>query len=363
MKILHVSTIIEWRGGDNQMLTTYNILKKYQDLQQIIFCAKDSVLEQKCREQKISYYSASRKSKYSLKFLRELINTLKKEKIDILHVHDSKAFTLSLLAIRLFPNLKFIYSRKRNNKVTKNFFKVKKYNSSRIDKIICVSEAVKDVLKPVLKDHHKVRVIYDGIDVDYLSASSNSGILHRDYNIPEGTKLIGNIAGLTKQKDLFTFLESARLIEESFSGKIKFILVGQGPLEKELKQHANKLGLANDIIFTGFRNDVAQILPEFDLFMISSETEGLPLSVLEAFACKVPVVATAAGGTGEAVIHEHTGMISPVKDAASLAENVKKVLENNQLKDFMVANAFDLVHEKFSLEVMQKNYYELYKSI
>ena len=100
MKILHVSTIIEWRGGDNQMLTTYSILKPYLDLQQFIFCPENSVLEKKCIEEDIPHFTASRNSKYSIAFIKKLYKTTKKEEIAVLHVHDSKAFTMSLLFIK-----------------------------------------------------------------------------------------------------------------------------------------------------------------------------------------------------------------------------------------------------------------------
>lgn len=363
MKILHVSTIIEWRGGDNQMLTTYHILKTHRDLEQIIFCAKDSVLEKKCLEQNISFYSASRKSKYSLKFLTELIKVIRKEKINVLHVHDSKAFTLSLLAVKFFPKLRFVYSRKRNNKVHKNFFKVRKYNSPRIDKIICVSEAVKEVLKPVLKDESKVKVIYDGIEVEKFSKFRNTGILHRDYNLPPDTLIVGNIAGLTKQKDLFTFLEAAEIILQNTQKPVRFVIVGQGPLEQELKSRSTQLGISDQVIFAGFRNDIPEILPEFDVFMLSSDTEGLPLSIMEAFAAGVPVAATAAGGTGEAVKDEITGMISPVKQPESLAHNVIRLLEEEELREKVKKNALELVQRKFNLTVMEREYYEFYKGL
>ena len=345
------------------MLTTYNILKKHKDLQQIIFCAKDSVLEEKCRENDIPFFSASRKSKYSFKFLTELIKILKREKIDVLHVHDSKAFTLSLLAIKFFPHLKFVYSRKRNNKIHKNYFKTRKYNHPRIDRIICVSQAVKKVLLPVIKDESKIQVIYDGIDVEKFTRYSNQGILHRDYQLSADTLLVGNIAGLTKQKDLFTFLDAAKIVIENINRKIKFIIIGQGVLEQQLKAHASAINIEDQVIFAGFRNDIPQVLPEFDVFMLSSDTEGLPLSIMEAFAAKVPVAATAAGGTGEAVKHEITGLLSPVKDPNELAKNVVRLIEEEDLSENLKEKALELVQQKFNLRVMEQEYYRFYKSL
>ena len=363
MKILHISTIIEWRGGDNQMLTTYSILKDSPDLHQIILCPENSVLSGKCKAADIPCYTASRTSKFSIVFLKKIIEIIKKENLDIVHVHDSNALTLSLFALRFAPPVKLVYSRKRNNMVKPNFFKNLKYNNSQITGIICVSQAVKNVLLPVMKDHSKIQVIYDGINVEELSGKTDHQILHKEFGIERNAVLIGNVAGLTKQKDLFTFLSAAREITDLAEQPICFFIFGEGPLEKELKEHAESLNLSGKIFFTGFRNDISSVLPELDIFMISSQTEGLPLSILEAFACKVPVVATAAGGTGEAVINRITGMISPVKDHRQLAHNAIEVLKNSALRETMVDKAFDLVQERFSLKVMQKNYYAYYKNI
>jgi len=363
MKILHVSTIIEWRGGDNQMLTTYSILKSHQDLQQFIFCPENSILEKKCIEEAIPHFTASRNAKYSIAFIKKLYQIIKNEQITILHLHDSKAFTMSLFIVNFFPQLKLVYSRKRNNKIHKNFFKTLKYNHNRINRIVCVSQAVKDVLKPVLNEESKAQVIYDGIDVDKFTSSKSTGILRSTYSIPKDVLIIGNIAGLTKQKDLFTFLDTAKIILNQTKKELKFLIIGQGNLEAELKNYTKELGIQNEVIFTGFRNDVPKILPELDLFLLSSETEGLPLSIMEAFACKVPVVATAAGGIGEAITNGITGMISPVKNPDLLAANTLKLINNQELRDKIVSAAFEVVNAKFNLKIMEKEYYSLYKSL
>ncbi len=363
MKILHVSTIIEWRGGDKQLLTTYEILKTEKDLHHFILCPEGSVLADKCRKMGINYFTAPKNSKFSIAFLKKIITVVKTEKIEVIHVHDSTALSLTLLAIKFLPGVQLVYSRKRNKIIENNFFKKLKYNNSRINHIICVSQAVKDVLIPVLNNPDIARVIYDGINVAEISRYKNSNLLRDQYNIDCDTLIIGNIAGLTRQKDLFTFIDTAHLILKQSKLKIKFLMVGAGPLEKDLKNYAETLNLSDHIIFTGFREDVNRILPEFDIFLISSETEGLPLSVLEAFACKVPVVATAAGGTGEAVLNRVTGMLSPVKDAGALAQNVLEVINEPDLRETIRKNACQMVNDKFTLEVMKLEYSKFYKSI
>lgn len=362
MNILHISTIMEWRGGDKQLLTTYNILKDEADTNHFIMCPKNSALEERCINGNIPFYSADRKSKFSKRFLKKIISVSKNENINLIHAHDSSALTLSLVAVKLLPDIKLVYTRKRNNRVKKNFLKKLKYNNSRITRMLCVSKAVKDVLLPVMKDKEKIEVIYDGIDVTKFKYESSS-ILRKEYNIDSDTLIIGNIAGLTAQKDLFTFLDCAAVTLKKSTKKLKFIIVGEGPLEAELKAYSQSLDIESKVIFTGFRGDIPKILPEFDFFLLSSKTEGLPLSVMEAFACRVPVIATAAGGTGEAVFNEKTGMLSPVGDAKALSKNLLKVIQDDNLRKEVIENAFRLLHERFTLDVMKKNYADFYKKL
>lgn len=363
MKILHISTIIEWRGGDQQMLTTYEILREFPEFTQLILCPETSVLSEKCKAAGIPYYTAARKSKFSPAFFKKIIEIIRKDNIDVVHVHDSTALTLCLGALRFAPPVKLVYSRKRSNRVKPGYFKNLKYSSSLISEIICNSEAVKDVLVPVVKNPERIKVIYDGIDLRKCSQFSNTNVLHREFKLDPDTLIIGNAGGLTKQKDHFTFLAAAKEILNSSNRKIAFVIIGEGPLKEELIAYCKELKVADKVYFAGFRKDLSALLPEFDMFLLSSESEGVPLTVLEAFAHKVPVVATAAGGTPEAVIHGESGMISPVKDPVALAQNALQVLGDVELREKIINHAFERAHEKFSLQVMQKEYHHFYNSL
>src|SRR5690606_28372567 len=113
--------------------------------------------------------------------------------------------------------------------------------------------------------------------------------------------------------------------------KAAFLAIGQGHLEEELKAYAQEQGVSDKIIFTGFRNDIPQIFPELDVLLFSSRTEGLGSTILDAFACGVPVVSTNAGGIPEIVTNEETGLLAPVGDATALANNVLRVLQDPDL--------------------------------
>jgi glycosyltransferase involved in cell wall biosynthesis len=228
---------------------------------------------------------------------------------------------------------------------------------------VCVSKAVTKVFDGVVENDEKISVIYDGVNVDYLAQQTNRGILHTEFGLSADTLIIGNIAALKPEKDLITFIDAAALALRYSHKKLCFMVVGEGPMKEQLVRYAQQKGISDKLIFCGFRQDMAQILPEFSCLMMSSKSEGLPLSIFEAFACKVPVVTTAAGGIGEVIQQEHSGMISPIGDSLALARNLLTLLNNHELRNQITTNAFGLVRENFSLDVMRNNYYELYKSI
>lgn len=363
VNILHLNTTKDWRGGDMQMLTTYQLLRQYKDLQQTIFCASDSKIAQQLRSQQIPFASTLEKRKISFQFVRSIARLHKTQKFDVLHAHDSYALNVALTLSVLCPEIKVVYSRKRDNRLRSNFIKQLKFNNRRLRKIVCVSKAVANIFSGILKNESKLSVIYDGIDVDYFASQADQKLLHHEYGLADDVKIIGNIAALKPEKDLKTFIDAAGLVLGSGQQNLVFLIVGEGPRQQELLDYVAKKGLQRNVLFSGFRKDIPQILPEFACLMMSSLSEGLPLTIFEAFACKVPVVATAAGGIAEVITQRETGMISPIGDAEALAKNLLDIINDQPLQAKVTANAYKLVNERFSLDAMRQNYYQLYRSL
>jgi L-malate glycosyltransferase len=363
MNILHIATIKEWRGGDSQLLNTYSLLESVPDVKQTILCPTGSVLSEKCQARQINHYTAAVNSGLSIPFVKKIRKVVRDEQIDIVHVHDSSAFSMVLLVINFFPNVKLVYSRKRNNRIANNFFKRVKYNHKRVNKIVCVSNAVRDVFDGVVKDMNKVVTIYDSIDVNFFASQKNTHRLKNEHKLPDDTILVGNIAGLTPQKDLFTFIDTADAILQKTDKNIKFVIIGEGELKSELIAYSNNKKIGEHIIFTGFRNDVHEILPELEVLLMTSVEEGLPLTIFEAFAAKTPVVTTRAGGTAEAVIHDKTGYLAEVKATDDLANGVLRIIGDDAYKEQISKNASELVVEQFNLDRMRNDYHNLYRGL
>jgi glycosyltransferase involved in cell wall biosynthesis len=142
-----------------------------------------------------------------------------------------------------------------------------------------------------------------------------------------------------------------------------FILAGDGPLRADLEGRARELGIAERCVFLGHRSDVPDLLAAADLFVLPSLFEGLPLSVLEAMAAQRPVVATAIGGTDEAVTHELTGLLVPPRDPAALASAIRRIRSDPALAHRLAAAGRDRVEREFSSVVTGHKVMSIYDDI
>lgn len=362
MNILNVTTIVEWRGGDAQMYTIYNLLKKYTTLNQYILCPANSVLFQKAIEDQAQVVAYVKKNKvFSL--IRPIIKLIKTQDIDVLHIHDSSALSAAIIA-KIFVNkeVKLIYSRKRNNPIKNNFLKKLKYNNKYINKIISVSKAVEKIFHDINLPAEKLLTIYDAIDVQSFENKSKTGFLLNELNLTSEKIIVGNISSLSKQKDLVTFINTAEIVCQK-NNNVHFVILGKGSEEKNLKQLVEEKGLTKKIHFLGFKSNAETYLQEFDLLLMSSVTEGLPLTIYEAFASKIPIVATKAGGIPEVIIDGENGFLTEIGDEKSLAQKCLLLIEDTYLANKFKERSFNVVKERFDLTNLEESYLNFYQKL
>jgi glycosyltransferase involved in cell wall biosynthesis len=290
---------------------------------------------------------------YDLKFAKSLKKIADEKAADILFIHNSESHTISVLS-SLFYGLKqpLVLCRTLIKRVDTNFLRKWKYNYKGIKKIICVSHPVVEVLKYAVKDHSKLCVVGSVTDINKFQ-HKDTGILRREFNIPQDVKIIGNIAAFTGMKDLFTWVRTvAELVQRDV--KAKYIIIGDGPQEEEIKDLATELGVYDDIIFAGFRKDIPQVLPEFDLFLFTSNNEPTGGVLLESYACHVPIVAANAGGIPEVVVDNETGLLAQVGNPQSFADKVQELLNNEKLQHKFTAAGYEFLKNNFTKEVIAK---------
>ncbi len=360
MRILHISTAQSWRGGEQQLAYLLGELKS-KPLFQSVFCFRGSAIEAFCVENKIEYFSVSHSSAYNPILLYKLHVYCKKFNFQILHAHDSHAHTLAILAVVILGlKTNIVLSRKVDFPLRKNFFTMFKYNHPAVKKIICVSKKIESILTPDVKNKKILTCIYDGINLKKFSKVSNRK-LRKEYDLAEQTIIIGNVAALADHKDYFTFVNTAEILLKTGLDAI-FLIFGEGSQKEAIAQYIHEKALDKHIKLAGFRSEIASLLPEFDLFLFTSKTEGLGSSILDAYACEVPVVTTNAGGIPEIVKHNVTGLLASPGDAQALAAECLRVISDKELRNLLVKNASELVLG-FSKEVMGNSTFLVYSEL
>ena len=212
-----------------------------------------------------------------------------------------------------------------------------------------------------IKNKDILSVVHDGIDVNRFPFKIKTNKLRPLLNLNEDAVVIGNTSAIAPHKDYFTFVDTASVILKTLP-QAHFVIIGNGPLENEIKNYIKQKELTGNITLTGFRSDIHELLPDFDVFLMTSKTEGLGTSILDAFACNVPVVATRAGGIPEIIETNITGLFAEVGSSGQLAQQVILLLSDINLRRKIIDSASNTLNN-FTQKQMADNTYNVYKSI
>jgi glycosyltransferase involved in cell wall biosynthesis len=227
-----------------------------------------------------------------------------------------------------------------------------------VDRYIAVSEAVAQQLCQTFKvPPHKIQVIHNSIPVDWYACEAHNSPkakLSRGAERP----IVLTVARLDQQKGHSYLFEAISQVQDAI-----FVIAGDGPEKAELEAQAHKLGINDRVIFLGYQQNVPDLLAGCDLFVLPSLYEGLPLSVLEAMAAGKAVVATAVGGTPEAVLEGETGLLVPPGDPVALARAIQELLSNPSLLRKMGAAGRQRVQREFSSATMVERTTHIYEDV
>ena len=184
-----------------------------------------------------------------------------------------------------------------------------------------------------------VTVLHHGID----PSTARRGVAaraegRRRLGLPPDALVIGTVANFTPKKDHATLLHAVATLITDRPG-LRLVLVGAGPLDETLRRLVAERGLSDAVLFAGSRDDVAQLLPAFDVFALSSLHEGLPIALLEAMASGVAPVATAVGGVPEVIRHRVDGLLVAPGDAPALVSALTDVLDDTALRERLAGAA------------------------
>jgi glycosyltransferase involved in cell wall biosynthesis len=310
------------------------------------------------------------RSKYDLRTLLDLLALIRKQHIQILHLHGYGAATFGRLAARLagIPAIVHEHMYDANIPVVQKL--ADRLLSRSTTWSIAVSKSVRDFLvndRSFPED--TLEIIYNGAPLAFAhpngSLSKGSGehgeTWREKLDIPAGNRVVGVVGRLHPIKGHTYFLQAARKVLDTYKA-VTFLVVGDGQLCEALQDESRRLGIAGHVIFPGYCREVPALLQEVDIKVISSLSEGIPLTLFEAMAAGCPVVSTNVGGIGEIVEEGVTGFLVPPRDVEELAEKIMLLLNNDSLRQAM-GEAARAAAKKYDVSSNVRQFESLYERL
>lgn len=349
MPSLHVDTAATWRGGQNQvLLTALGLHRRGHGVTLAVHAGGEL---RKRAAGRIDTVPLTVHGEVDVRAGWRLARLIARTRPDVVHAHDPHAVAAAALALALGrfdrPPL-LLAARRVDFHLRSNLLSRLKHR--RVDLFVASSDAIRAMLLEDGVDPSRVVTVHEGVDVD-LVAAAPAADLRAEVGWPAGSLVVGNVAALVPHKGQRYLVDAARLVLEQVRAA-RFVILGHGELREALDRQIKDRGLEGRVVLGGFRTDVPSVLKTFDVFAMSSVTEGLGTSLLDAMAAGRPIVATRAGGIAEVVEDGVTGLLVPPGDAGALAAALIKLLGDESLRQRMGRAGLARVHERFSADRM-----------
>ncbi len=358
---VHIDTARTWRGGQNQVLLTVNGLEELGHRAVLIAHARGE-LRQRAREG-LRFFPIAPRSEFDVRAAWQLARVLSDVKPDIIHAHDPHGVALAAMALQMpaAPRVrpKLVAARRVDFHLKQHAFSRWKYRN--VDVFICASHVIARMVAGDGVPADRITVVHEGVDIsrlDHLPAAD----AHAAFWLPHGAPLIGNVAALVPHKGQRHLIAAAAKVVREVPDA-RFVILGDGELRDVLHKQIHDLALDRHVTLGGFRDDVIGLMKSFDIFAMSSVTEGLGTSILDAMACAKPVVGTTAGGIPEAVEDGRTGILVSPHDDAAFASALVRLLKDQTLRTEMGASGRQRVVEYFGVERMVRETLSVYERV
>jgi glycosyltransferase involved in cell wall biosynthesis len=349
-------------GGQVSLLGLLDKLDK-DKFRPIVVCPSDGSLSKKLRNSNINTHIIKMQSLRRLNFFNfygsvsRLREPLINEQIDLVHANGSRAAVYAGIAARR-EKIPLVW----HVRIADRDILLDRFLAGLSTQIIAISEAVAKRFSWMHDIESKVKTVYNGIDLEKFNPSLSGINIKSEFKLSLTTPLIGTVGRLDWYKGHKYLLKAARIVVDNVP-ECQFLIVGEGEKRKELEGLSDKLNLNNNVIFTGYREDIPEILASLDLFVLPSVSEGLGRSIIEAMAMGKAVVATNAGGIPEVVKDGQTGILVPAKNEHKIAEAILELIRDKDRMTKMGLFGRELLKVKFDIKINVEEIQNIYLQI
>jgi glycosyltransferase involved in cell wall biosynthesis len=358
MKVVHVETGRHLYGGAQQVIYLVQGLQQ-RGLDNTIVCLPGSAIDALARQLQLRVHNIDCGGDLDIRFMSRLRRFLTDSQPDIVHCHSRRGADFLGGRAARSSGIPAVLSRRvdsRENKI------VSRLRYSGFRKIIAISENVATSLRESSVNPDRIELIRSAVDAEFVAEQPDCDSWKRQFDLPEDGIVAIIVAQLIERKGHRFLLQAMPAICRA-QPNFRLIVFGKGPLETALREQAVQLGVADQVRFAGFRDDIDQFLHCADMLVHPALKEGLGVSMLKAAAAGLPVVAFDVAGAREAVVSDKTGLLVKPGDAMALLQAVTHLIENPSMRKQFGSAGRARMHESFSIDEMTSRHIELYESL
>ena len=346
---LHIDTARSWRGGQSQVMYTVLGLRAIGQRAALVAHPEGELYRR--MTEGLDLIPLASRNEVDLAAAWRLSRVLKQLRPDVIHAHDPHGVAIASLALSIAapsPRPSLLASRRVEFRIARNSFSRWKY--SQVDCFIANSAPIRDRLVADGIPARKTTIVNEGVDVERIVRLAAANV-HAEFYLPTHAPVVGNVAALVPHKGQHHLIDAAALVVRKVPDA-RFVIVGDGELRKSLEDQIHRLHLERHVFLAGFRIDVLELTKGFDLFAMSSVTEGMCTALVDAMAASKAAVATRAGGIPDVMVDGTTGFLVPPRDHHAMADRIVQLLADDSLRARMGAAALQRARERFTVERM-----------
>jgi glycosyltransferase involved in cell wall biosynthesis len=320
-------------------------------------------IDRRARAAAVDYVEIAERHSIDPSVWGALRSMVRERRIDIVHAHDYKTDLLAWALARVEPvvALSTAHGWSRSSIRELAYYFADKVLLARYPLVIAVSEPIRRTLIAFGARRDRVKRILNAIDPnDFRRVPGVRESVRRDLGLSAGDEVIGTVGRLERVKRLDILLDAVAVLDRPSA---IVVVAGEGSCRTALEARAKALGLTDRVRWLGLRNDAREIHQAFDVYVQSSETEGVSNAVLEAMALETPVVATAVGGTGELIDDDVHGLLVPKNNPEAIAQAIARTLDDAVATGVRVGNARRRVETELSFDARTKAVERIYEEL
>ncbi|MCS3904323.1 glycosyltransferase involved in cell wall biosynthesis [Methylohalomonas lacus] len=372
MKILHIIDSGGLYGAENMLLDLMSEQVK-QGLRPLLcsigsHACGEKEIERHATQQNLEVISLRMRAGLNLYGAYRILRTARYNRVDILHSHGYKGNILAGCvprAVRKMPLLCTVHGWTSTSAVSK--MALYEWLDRRLlrykDAVVAVNQLMLGDARLMSANipTDRLHVVNNGITLE-PGTTDTSGVLDTIREFCREGFIIGAVGRLSREKGYVYLLESIARLHQG-GHRVRLVLAGDGPLKAELQEKAARLNIEDNVLFAGYLKDAGRCLHFFNVFVISSLSEGLPIALLEAMRASVPVVATRVGGIPEVLANGKSGILVLPGNAQKLAEAIAQIKQDPKQAALLAQEAENRVKDHYSSETMAQNYLNIYKQL